>query len=97
MKPHLRIEWDEAKRRSNLTRHGIDFERAEQVFDGVTDTVLDDRFNYGERRFLTFGLLGVDVVVIAHTESRESTLIRIISMRKATKDEETAFFKKIWD
>jgi len=53
----MRFEWDEAKRRSNLHRHGIDFADAESVFAGETVTFLDDRFEYGETRFLTFGLL----------------------------------------
>ena len=92
----MKFEWDEAKRRTNLTRHGIDFAEAEKVFGGITDTVSDDRFSYGERRFITFGFLGNDVVTIAHTESEDSEEIRIISMRKATKHEAIAFFQKIW-
>jgi len=95
MKPHLRFEWDEAKRRSNLRRHGIDFADAERLFEGLTDTLSDNRFEYGEERLLTYGLLRGEVVVIAHTE-RGGT-IRIISMRKATKNEEIQFFKNVWD
>ena len=94
MRPHVRFEWDEAKRLSNLRRHGINFEFAPQIFDGVTDTVADNRFDYGENRFLTFGFLREQVVVIAHTERNKN--IRIISIRKATRNEEIAFFKKIW-
>ena len=97
MKPHLRFEGDEAKRRANLRRHGIDFERAEEVFAGMTHTFSDDRFDYGERRFMTYGFLEGVVVAIAHTESEDSKIIRIISMRKATKYEEISFFKEIWD
>ena len=93
----MRFEWDEAKRRINLTRHGIDFEQAEQVFDGFTDTVSDDRFDYGERRFVTFGFLQGQVVAIVHMENEDSTNIRIISIRKASKHEEIAFFQKIWN
>jgi uncharacterized protein len=92
----MKFEWDEAKRRTNLTRHGFDFEQANQVFAGVTDTVSDDRFDYGERRFVTFGFLGSDIVMIVHTESDDGKKIRIISMRKATKHEAIAFLQKIW-
>lgn len=89
----MRIGWDEAKRRTNLRKHALDFTDAEEVFSGITYTVEDRRFNYGEPRFITLGLLRDTVVVIAHTEtSRE---LRIISMRKATKHEQTLYFENI--
>jgi uncharacterized DUF497 family protein len=91
----MEFEWDEAKRKSNLRNHGIDFVGIEQVFDGETVTILDDRFDYGEERFVTFGLFDGRVVAIAHTETNE--VIRIISVRKATKYEETSYFKEISD
>lgn len=89
----MEFEWDEAKRQSNLHQHGIDFIGSEQVFVGETVTVLDDRFDYGEARFVTFGLLEGRVVAIAHTETDE--VIRIISVRKATRYEESSYFKEI--
>jgi uncharacterized DUF497 family protein len=88
-------EWDEAKRRSNIQKHGIDFIGIERVFSGTTVTILDDRFDYGESRFITLGLLSGRLVVIAHTETSE--VIRIISVRKATKNEEASYFKEIAD
>jgi uncharacterized DUF497 family protein len=91
----MEFEWDEAKRKSNLRNHGIDFVGIEQVFNGETVTILDARFDYGEERFVTFGLLDGRVVVIAHTETDE--VIRIISVRKATKYEESSYFKEISD
>ena len=89
------FEWDEAKRRSNIQKHGIDFIGIEKVFAGTAVTIRDDRFDYGESRFITLGLLNGRVVVIAHTETRE--VIRIISVRKATKNEEVSYFKEITD
>lgn len=89
------FEWDEAKRQSNIQKHGIDFIGIERVFAGTTVTILDDRFDYGESRFITLGLLNGRVVVIAHTETLE--VIRIISVRKATKHEEASYFKEIAD
>lgn len=91
----MKFEWNEAKRKANLLKHGIDFVGIEQVFVDHTVTILDDRFDYGEQRFITIGLLRGRVVVVAHTESRET--IRIISVRKATKDEEISYFKQIAD
>lgn len=87
------FDWDEDKRKSNLREHGIDFVGIEQLFDGETVTILDDRFDYGEERFVTFGLLEGRVVAVVHTETDE--LIRIISVRKATKNEESSYFKEI--
>jgi uncharacterized protein len=65
----MRYEWDEAKRLANIQKHGIDFVGIEKVFAGTTLTILDDRFDYGEPRFMTLGLLRGRVVVIAHTET----------------------------
>jgi hypothetical protein len=89
------FEWDEAKRQSNIQKHGIDFIGIERVFAGTTVTILDDRFDYSESRFITLGLLSGRVVVIAHTETPE--VIRIISVRKATRNEEASYFKEIAD
>lgn len=88
----MRFTWGEAKRESNLAKHGFDFADAETVFSGATFTLDDDRFVYGERRFITLGMLRGMVVVIAHTE-QEDALIRIISMRKATKHEQRIYFQ----
>lgn len=85
--------WDEAKRRLNLRKHGIDFMDAEKIFRGVTFTAEDDSAAYGEQRFLTLGLLEDQVVSVAHTEQGEE--IRIISIRKATKHEARFYFSQI--
>src|SRR6266404_4328547 len=91
----MRFEWDEAKRRSNIKRHGIDFVEVKKMFEGETATLLDDRYAYGETRFLTLGLLNGIVVAFSHTESDEA--IRIISARKAHKNEEIIYFKEVRD
>lgn len=89
----MRIAWDESKRRANLRKHGLDFADVHSVFSGITYTIEDRRFDYGEERFMTFGMVRNLVVVIAHTEtSRE---IRVISMRKATRNEQILYFENI--
>jgi uncharacterized DUF497 family protein len=65
------------------------------IFDSYTLTIEDDRHDYGEERFITFGILEGRIVVVLHTENEDS--IRIISTRKATKYEEKAYFSKIPD
>ncbi len=91
----MRFEWDEVKRRLNIRLHGIDFVDVMKVFDVETVTLVDDRYEYGETRFLTLGLLNGIVFAISHTETDD--VIRIISARKAQKDEEITYFKEIRD
>lgn len=89
----MKVEWDEQKRKNNLRKHGIDFVGCEAMFAGTTKTMLDDRDDYGEERFVTFGLLDGRVVAVVHTETAH--IIRIISIRKATKREQALFFEGI--
>jgi len=89
------FEWDDTKRKSNIKKHGIDFINAFTIFNGYTLTVEDDLYDYGEERFITFGILEGRVVVVVHTENGDS--IRIISIRRATKYEEKTYFSQIPD
>jgi uncharacterized DUF497 family protein len=61
----MEFDWDEAKRLSNLRKHGIDFIDVPAVFEGDIVTVEDDRFSYGEQQFVTFGLLQGRVVALS--------------------------------
>jgi uncharacterized protein len=87
------IGWDQRKRQANLKKHGFDFVDAEEIFDGVTFTYEDDRIAYAEQRFVTPGSLRSTVVSIVHTEQDDH--IRVISMRKATKNEREIYFQNI--
>lgn len=87
----VRFEWGENKRKLNLRKHGIDFIGCEAVFEGYARTVEDTRFAYGERRFITIGLLEGRAVVVIHTETARK--IRIISIRKATSREQEIYFE----
>lgn len=90
----MRCEWDNAKSRSNLTKHGLAFADAEAVLDGPCVTFVDDRFDYGEERFITLGLLIGRVVVIAHAP-RGDDITRIISMRKANRREQKIYAQRL--
>lgn len=92
---HIEFEWDEDKRLRNVQKHGIDFVDCTRVFGGYTITTEDTRQDYGERRFVTFGLAKGRVVSVVHTETGRK--IRIISARKATRREEKAYFENIDD
>ncbi len=89
----MKFEWDENKRRENLLKHGIDFADAWQVFEGNRVIFIDDRFDYDELRLVTIGFLSGNIVTVTYTENDEIT--RIISLRKATKNERTKYIKGI--
>lgn len=90
------FEWDERKRRSNLRKHGLDFADCAPVFSGPTITRLDDRHDYGELRYQTLGLLCGRTVSIVHTE-QDNGVVRIISLRKAARHEQTFYHQAIQD
>ena len=89
----MEFRWSEAKRAVNIKAHGLDFVDAASVVGGVTFTFEDDRFSYGEQRFVTLGLLVGIPVSIVHTETENE--IRVISFRKATKRESQIYFHEI--
>jgi uncharacterized DUF497 family protein len=91
----MRFTWSERKRSINLKEHGLDFVDAPRVFEGLTYTYEDDRFAYGEQRFVTLGLLAGVPVSVAHTEADDE--IRVISFRKATAREARLFFGEVQD
>jgi uncharacterized DUF497 family protein len=89
----MRFTWDERKRKTNLRDHGFDFADARRVFEGLTATYEDDRFPYGELRFVTLGLLNGVAVSIVHLEAHER--IHVISFRRANRHEERILFKSL--
>ena len=83
------IAFDAAKRAATLAARGLDMARAGEVLAGATLTVDDDRWEYGEERFITIGFLDEAMVVLVWTP-RDGTH-RIISMRKANERERTLY------
>lgn len=90
----MRYTYDPKKRAANLTKHGYDFDDAPQLIEsGRTVTFEDRRFDYNEQRFITLGVLREDVVVITTAETDEE--IRVISMRKAERNEQEIYYSKL--
>ena len=89
----MKYEWDEAKDRKNFVKHGLSFEDAHHVFAGPCVTFEDDRFDYGEERLITLGLLAGRLVVIAHAPRDEGT--RIISMRRGNRREQKIYQERL--
>ena len=86
----MQFEWDEEKNQTNFLKHGIYFEEAIEIFKGDCLTRIDNRVEYGEIREITIGQLKKHVViVVVHTDRYGS--VRIISARKANKNERRAY------
>ena len=82
----MEFEWDKSKNRQNKQKHGISFKEAQEIFNGIVFTAIDDRFDYGEIREISIGVIGgVVIITVAHTERQGK--IRLISARKATPKE----------
>lgn len=82
----MEFEWDDSKDRNNREKHGIAFEEAALIFEGLTLSKTDDRKDYGETRTITMGQLADQVVVVVvHTD--RNGRIRLISARFANRME----------
>jgi uncharacterized protein len=89
----MEIVFDEAKRQQTLHDRDLDFAEAGEVFEGPKYTQEDDRFDYPEPRFRTYGLIGKRLVMIAWTPIENG--IRVISMRKCNDREQKAFTARL--
>lgn len=89
----IRFEWDQAKARANLRKHGVSFEEAQSVFyDEFAIQFYDDGHSAEEERFLLLGLSDTArLLLVCHCEHAAGDRIRIISARRATK-RESAFY-----
>ena len=83
------FEWDESKRRANLSERGIDFADALRLDWTTTRIAPDHRFDYGEVRFIAHGLIDGRLHVLVYTlrEGRR----RVISLRKANLREQRKY------
>jgi hypothetical protein len=87
------FEWDPEKAAENLRTHGIAFEDAIHIFDDRTIEIADTREDYGEDRIVAFGVVqGIEVAVV-YTERKD--VIRLISARRATRNERKAYWQVI--
>lgn len=84
-----RFEWDESKNRANKRKHGISFEEARTTFlDENARAIPDPEHSDDEERFVLLGLsISTRVLVVCHCYRQNDDVIRIISARKADRDE----------
>ncbi len=85
----LKFQWDDTKAAENQIKHGISFEEAETVFyDPFAIEFYDDENSQWEDRFLLLGISSnLNLLMICHCFRESDSIIRIISARKATKNE----------
>ena len=87
----LEFEWDEDKNGANISKHGVDFNEAAQVFlDPRRIERLDDR-DHGEDRWQVMGMVSFSVLFVVYTERGAGDVVRIISARRATRAEEKRY------
>ena len=91
--PELEFEWDEAKARSNLEKHGVSFLTAAAIFSNERLERIDDREDYEELRWIALGRVDGEVYRVVFTWRGES-LIRLISAQKASKDEQEIYYRE---
>ena len=84
-----RFEWDEKKNALNRRKHGVSFEEARTAFlDENARVILDPEHSADEERFVLVGLsISVRILVVCHCYRQTGDVIRIISARKANRDE----------
>ena len=86
------FEWDDAKAQSNLAKHSVSFEVAYRVFHDVFALDrLDLDSGSREIRYVITGMVHGVLLTVVYTERGER--IRIISARRATKHEQTEYYR----
>lgn len=89
----MEISYDPEKRTRTLAERGLDFEDAAQLFGGTTIDAPDDRRDYGEERWQTYGLLRGRLVMLVWTPRGKSR--HIISMRKCNEREQEKYGRQL--
>lgn len=89
----LHFDWDAAKARENLRKHGISFEEAQTVFSDDHAVLVEDPDHSAEEdRFILLGLSAkLRVLVVVHALREQGEVIRLISARRATRTERAQY------
>lgn len=90
----MQFEWDEAKNLANQHKHEVSFEIALKIFDGLIFSIVDERRDYGEIRTLSIGKAD-DLLILAVVHTNRSGNRRIISARRANRNERQTYEEAI--
>ncbi|MGO4686226.1 BrnT family toxin [Hyphomicrobium sp. 2TAF46] len=92
----MQFDWDPAKAKANLAKHGISFEQATKVFDDPFALELDDDY-FSEERYRLIGYSGQHLLLLVVYTEREGVsgkpITRLISARRATREERKRYEK----
>ena len=93
----LQFEWDDKKNKSNIRKHGISFEEATSVFqDDDALIIVDEGHSQKEERFVLIGFsYRANLLVVCHCYRKKESVIRIISARKASRQERNEYISRL--
>jgi len=91
----LQFEWDERKKKANIKKHGVSFDEARTVFyDENAIQFFDPDHSEDEDRFILLGMsFKLQILVVCHCFRKSETVVRIISVRKADRNEENEYWR----
>ena len=94
----MNFEWDERKNEDNLEKHGLDFADGQELFSGQWPflVVADTTEDYGEERWIGIGT-GNGRILVAIFAEPEPSVIRLISLRKASQEERARYEEALKD
>jgi len=93
----LRFEWDKKKEKINIKKHGISFEEASSAFyDEKAIQFFDPDHSEDEDRFILLGIsFKLRILVVCHCFRESETVVRLVSARKADRDEQKEYWRRI--
>ena len=91
----LQFEWDERKKKANIKKHGVSFDEARTIFcDENAIQFFDPDHSEDEDRFILLGMsFKLRILVVCHCFRKSETVVRIISAKKADRDEENEYWR----
>lgn len=84
------FEWDDEKNKANINKHGVSFETAARIFDGPVLTAEDDRFEYGQVRKNSIGMIEKTLILVV-TQTDRAGNTHIISARPGSRAERSRY------
>lgn len=92
----LQFDWDDRKDKANTRKHGVSFEEARTAFyDENAIQFFDPDHSEDENRFILLGMsFKLRVLVVCHCFRETETIIRLVSARKAARDEEHEYWRQ---
>ena len=93
----IKFEWDEKKNKINIKKHGISFEEASSVFQDEESLIIsDENHSQEEDRFILIGFsFKANLLVVCHCYREKDSVIRIISARKADRNERKQYLENL--